>query len=74
MIYEMLIISGILAVFIAPLYAYMLIAMRGYLSDRAAKDSITNTMIAKYNADMMMGESREIAEAKAAQEILKTNA
>ena len=72
MVYEMLIVAGVLAIFIAPLYAYMLIAMRGYLSDRAAKDSISNTMIAKYNADMMLGESREIAEAKAAQEILKT--
>ena len=72
MIYEMLIVAVVLAVFIAPLYAYILIAMRGYLSDRATKDAISNTMIAKYNADMMMGESREIAEAKVAQEILKT--
>ena len=67
------IIVGVFAliglILVIPAYAYILLALRAHMTDQNTKATLTNTMIAQYNINLLRGESAEIAEAKAAKMI-----
>ena len=60
-----LVIVALTVVF--PAYAYVLLGLKSHMTDINTKTALTNTMLAQYNINMLLGESNEIAEAKASE-------
>lgn len=56
----------VVVIVVLPVFAYILLALRAHMSDLNTKSAIQNTMLAQYSVNMIQGESKELAEAKAA--------